>query len=463
MGPDQTTDDSAAKAVDVLSTLPDELVLAIFRALGDDPRAVASWASTCKRYAAIAGDPLIWRDMYAARFQIVLHERFADFSKDHRWVYQARSRVATCKETRPGAYVIRPYHHRRDTGYAGGVRQWRYYGDLDCGHASGYGVGLPMAAIEKGTISTFDSRPLLARGRYEGEWRHGGPHGSGVHVYANGDRYSGEWVHGQKGGHGTMTWADGRTYKGQWTKNMKDGSGVYTMADGSTYDGEWKEDVRHGRGIYRSAKGWTYDGEWRDDVRCGSGMMWYTDGSTYDGKWWDDVRCGTGTYKSAEGWTYEGTWLRDVRKGCGVMRHPSGWTYDGEWDRDVSWGRGVLHFDNGKVHVGLWQNDQRHGHGVTTTQKAVITGIWQLGVLSQCSIVETSGLRYEGGWADDRGSHGHGVCAYPDGSIIDGTWNGVDCLLCFIVVHPPQDNADECCACMACAVLAKRSHADSAP
>ncbi|AVK76051.1 Morn repeat domain containing protein [Pandoravirus neocaledonia] len=470
---------------DAFAMLPDELVLRLFLALGDDPRAVASWGATCRRYAAISCDPAVWRNMCAMRFPVALHERFADFGKDERWVYQARRCGPTRKETRPGGYVIRPYHHRKDTGYAGDVRQWRYYGDLCRGHAEGYGVGFAMAAIEKGTISTFADRPLLNdHGKYEGMWRHG-PEGFGVHTYANGDRYVGHWHHGRRWGEGTMAWADGSAYRGMWVDDKRHGQGVHTDADGRTYDGRFKDDKRHGHGTFTIPGESTYTGQWRSDVRSGHGLYrdhsdnWTFDGQwrwdkrhgqgthtvpgdyTYTGSWSGDKRNGRGVYKSECGWVYDGEWLADQRHGHGAYADSTGHRYIGEWRNDHRHGRGVSTWPDGIAHDGLWADGKCHGDGVRTIKGDAVTSTWINDAVGDIVVaVEASGLHYEGGWADGVGSCGQGVCTYPDGSIIHGVWRGVECLSCTVVVHPPQDKTDDCasCTCMACSVLAKSPH-----
>nr|UMO79927.1 Morn repeat domain containing protein [Pandoravirus aubagnensis] len=476
------------KAGDAFAALPDELVLALFLALGDDPHAVASWGRTCKRYAVMARDPAIWRNMCALRFPAVIHERFADFGKDEQWVYQAMRCEPTCKETRPGGYVIRPYHHRKDTGYAGEVRQWRYYGDLCRGHAEGYGVGFPMDAIEKGVISTFADRPLLHGDKYEGMWRHG-PEGFGMRFYANGDHYIGHWHHGQRWGKGTMTWADGRTYQGEWSADKRHGQGVHRDADGRTYDGQFKDDKRHGRGTYtipgkstytgewrgdrRSGRGfyqdhnngWTYDGEWRWDDRHGQGTHTVPGDYTYTGNWFYDKRYGHGVYRSEHGWTYDGEWQADRRHGRGVYEDVAGYRYTGEWRVDRRHGHGISVWADGTTHDGLWANGKRHGVGTSrTAQGNTITHTWSNDTAGDHAVVvEVGGLHYEGGWAEGVGSCGPGVCTYPDGSIVHGTWRGDKCLLCIVVVHPPRDEPGGCTTrpCTACTVLAKSAHTES--
>ncbi len=64
---------------------------------------------------------------------------------------------------------------------------------------------------------------------YEGGWKHGKQHGSGLH--ASGDRlrgYIGDWQNGVKHGQGFQQLSDGRTFEGTFTDGLA-GSGVLTL------------------------------------------------------------------------------------------------------------------------------------------------------------------------------------------------------------------------------------------
>ncbi|WBR14619.1 Morn repeat protein [Pandoravirus kuranda] len=375
------------------SLLPDELVVAVLLALGDDPRSLTSWARTCKRHAAIAQDPEIWRNMCAIRFPTPLHERFADFGKDHQWVYRAHCLRARQDVSGPSARAVRPqYDHIRRVDI---VRQWFYCGDFCGGCASGYGVGMPMRATEQ--IASIDRAVdiALSGGKYEGMWNDNMPHGFGVRVYPDCACYTGAWVCGQKCGRGVMVWSNG-----------------------SIYDGEWAEGKRHGRGIFTVPGAWRYDGEWKDDVIHGHGTRIEDDGRTYDGEWVEGKRHGRGTFTVPGAWMYDGEWKDDMIRGRGIHTDTDGNTYDGEWNSDAFSGHAVF--------------------------------------------VEGNGKRYEGGWvmySSGPGcsrSHGRGVCTYPDGSVIDGTWDGTQCLSCVGITHAPRDDNPGGCAsdpCMACRAL----------
>ncbi len=62
-------------------------------------------------------------------------------------------------------------------------------------------------------------------------------------------------------GIGTFTWEDRATYQGNWKDGKRHGSGIYTSADGAhMYDGEWQNDVKHGQGFQQLSDGRTFEG-----------------------------------------------------------------------------------------------------------------------------------------------------------------------------------------------------------
>jgi hypothetical protein len=89
--------------------------------------------------------------------------------------------------------------------------------------------------------------------QYEGEFRKGRKHGSGVKTWPWGDRYEGEFWKDMKHGHGVYVWGPGgqwagQRYEGQFVKDQRHGYGVYTWPDGDRYAGEWVTDQRLGPG-----------------------------------------------------------------------------------------------------------------------------------------------------------------------------------------------------------------------
>jgi hypothetical protein len=422
---------------DAFSQLPDELVLAIFEAIGDDPRTVASLALASRRYAVIARDPTIWGHMCAIRFPIALHERYADFGKDERWVYRARRCEPRCGQAvAPGARVIHPYRDVWGTfHYQGRVRSWCYYGDLVSGHAEGYGVGVAIAPGERCTVSTFADRPPPdggSKGKYEGMWLQW-PHGFGVYDYPDGGRYSGLWESGLRSGEGAMVWADGSTYRGHWHLDMMNGYGTLNR-DGSVYEGQFVNDQCHGHGTETVPGDNVYTGDWRNGQRSGRGL-----------------------YRSEQGWSYDGEWKRDERHGFGVWEDSTGDRYAGMWRADRRHGRGIHTWSNGQTHEGLWADDKPCGDGVRTLKDRVITGIWENDDIRGDAIIAlTNGTCYVGKWTNATGSWGKGICTYPDGSTIDGTWREARCIAPDTVTHPSRTGSEACGVrpCMACRALA---------
>nr|UMO80332.1 F-box incomplete domain containing protein [Pandoravirus aubagnensis] len=64
-----------------LELLPGELLLFLFRLLGD-PAALVSISQTCRRHHALANDPTLWRSLCELRFgPFLLHRGFAAHGK----------------------------------------------------------------------------------------------------------------------------------------------------------------------------------------------------------------------------------------------------------------------------------------------------------------------------------------------------------------------------------------------
>ena len=86
--------------------------------------------------------------------------------------------------------------------------------------------------------------------RYEGDYRDGLEHGTGVYVRANGERYEGEWQDGERSGRGVYTWPNGDRYEGEWREGQRQGRGVYVWGSGVQYEGEWSAGEPSGQGAY---------------------------------------------------------------------------------------------------------------------------------------------------------------------------------------------------------------------
>ena len=99
---------------------------------------------------------------------------------------------------------------------------------------------------------------------YEGAFKNGQPHGTGILIYSNGNRYEGDWVDGQKSGSGILTFVNGARYKGHFKNNFMDGQGRYTFKDGSVFVGDFVADRPNGQGTLIRQDGSTVSGSWKD-------------------------------------------------------------------------------------------------------------------------------------------------------------------------------------------------------
>lgn len=109
--------------------------------------------------------------------------------------------------------------------------QAQYRGGCRNGFADGHGVAIGIA-------------------HYEGEFRNGMKHGTGVKTWPWGDRYAGQFAEDRKQGTGVYTWGPGsqwagERYEGEFVNDRRHGFGVYTWPNGDRYEGGWTADQRH--------------------------------------------------------------------------------------------------------------------------------------------------------------------------------------------------------------------------
>merc|ERR1712013_247377 len=105
-----------------------------------------------------------------------------------------------------------------------------------------------------GTPGEGEELKFLEAGIYNGNLKHGRPHGHGSIIYFEGDaqgrtKYSGDWVNGTRHGTGRTEWVDGSTYQGQYQADLEQGIGVLRKSM-EQYEGEFKGGKKHGKGIF---------------------------------------------------------------------------------------------------------------------------------------------------------------------------------------------------------------------
>ena len=117
---------------------------------------------------------------------------------------------------------------------------------------------------------------------WTGPCHDGWAEGKGV-IDARGDefsgwRYEGEVRHGRPHGHGYMKLDDGREYEGEYVAGRLEGMGIYVSRFGDRYDGSFKNGQRDGRGSMSFSLGGRYDGDWKGDNFNGRGIAEYPGG-----------------------------------------------------------------------------------------------------------------------------------------------------------------------------------------
>ena len=65
-----------------------------------------------------------------------------------------------------------------------------------------------------------------------------------------------------------IKYPDGREYNGEFKHGNPHGKGVFKYDDGTEYNGEFKEGKRHGNGVLKYADGAEYNGEFKNGLIC---------------------------------------------------------------------------------------------------------------------------------------------------------------------------------------------------
>ena len=74
-------------------------------------------------------------------------------------------------------------------------------------------------------------------------------------------------------GTGIFTWDDDSQYEGDWKDGKQHGSGLYANGDGLRgYTGHWRNGVKHGQGFQQLSDGRTFEGAFTDGL-AGPGVL----------------------------------------------------------------------------------------------------------------------------------------------------------------------------------------------
>ncbi|AVK77434.1 Morn repeat domain containing protein [Pandoravirus macleodensis] len=454
---DNMDDDTTEEVGCPFDTVPGEVIVEVLVALGKaNLGALAKWAATCRRHAALAMDPLVWRRLYEMRFGPPVHRQFKSEGKDWHWLYRARACVVAAATT-----TTDQEERQARVGTVKMIRQdseWTYWGDLMGAVPDGY--GLALYDIPKEDLKVWVDGRLVAADagdQYEGYWKDGQRHGHGIATIRVGDTYDGNWEADTHHGHGVYTWSDGSIYVGQWQGGDRHGPGTAYYADGDWYEGDWVGGYRHGYGSYVHAVGTRYDGQWEGGLPHGYGEETSLGGMTYYGLYRCGKRCGYGIVVQDDITIYQGHWANDKIAGYGVARYADGATWRG-WSVDgVKCGYGIYRWPDGTEYEGLFDADQPCDSGVYVAfgGERTVVSTNDLGTL-HAVITRADGFTYTGGWLMALGSSGHGTCTYADGSCIVGTWHGSISLDGKITAHRMRGTpCSRDAPCEACAVVAR--------
>lgn len=213
--------------------------------------------------------------------------------------------------------------------------------------------------------------------KYEGQFKSGSRHGSGVLTEKDGSKYVGQFQNGKFHGKGTRTYSNGNIYIGDFSNGKSHGIGLETHSDARRYQGGFSNGNRSGKGVYTWSTGQCYDGEWKDNLKHGVGKFTYADGRVYTGKFVEDLRCGHGVFQFRDGNTYEGEWQNDLYHGTGKQSQSNG-VYEGCFVTGLRHGRGRFTFKNGDVTIGSWNNGKQHGFCkcIDVNNKSKSKGVW---------------------------------------------------------------------------------------
>ncbi|AJF98007.1 Morn repeat protein [Pandoravirus inopinatum] len=273
-GHEQTSGGTSSDGDCLLLKLPEELLLMVFAAR-NDPEVPARMAPVARRLHALSRDDALWRRMYERRHGSPVHRHFADYGKDWRWLYRARSQRGTANSTGPGCVAMKKH-----------TKKHFYCGDLERGVPHGYGLNVHIKAqvIVKG-IDPRNAFVQPSRSRIEGLWANGQPHGRMIETLTNGDCYEGECADGLRHGQGTYTRPGNFTYQGAYVNGYRKGWGVLRCASGHRYEGQWARGGWNGQGTRVLPDGRSHQGHWQMSTPHGRGVHAWPNGQRVEGTW----------------------------------------------------------------------------------------------------------------------------------------------------------------------------------
>ncbi|AVK77007.1 Morn repeat incomplete domain containing protein [Pandoravirus macleodensis] len=275
-----------------LLALPDELLLVLLAVLSD-PTVLACAAPVARRLHALCCDDALWRCLYEQRYGQPVHDHFAEFGKDWRWLYRARATPAnSLTPASPGCAIVKPEGHY-------------FCGELRWGVPHGYGLRVrvtlfPNAGDVVDPRAAFDLPRDRLRARSEGHWVRGSRHGRVYHYMPCGDRFEGNFTNGEYHGDGVYFHNSGRVYRGTYNHGERQGPGVEEYPDGRRYEGQWNC-KRNGEGTMTLPDGRSHRGRWRAGKPHGWGVHTWPNGQRVEAVWRDGAPRGQGMLATADG------------------------------------------------------------------------------------------------------------------------------------------------------------------
>lgn len=115
--------------------------------------------------------------------------------------------------------------------------------------------------------------------------------GLGIYIHESGERYEGDFRYGKRHGTGVQYYPEGNMkYKGDFRADQRTGYGAYYFLNGDKYVGLFQNNLPHGKGTYYYADGDRFVGIYENGKRNGQGAFYHRDGRREAGVYEDDTR-----------------------------------------------------------------------------------------------------------------------------------------------------------------------------